>query len=95
MNFKNLTIENLEKNTTALNKMLKAYWLSVPSDTNIEPTKIQITEITNIRYKYNKLNRNGIVYGCGSMSKQSIETYIDKVNYLNEKNEELFNSTKK
>ena len=93
MDFKNLTIEKLEKNTKALEKMLMAYWLSIPSDNDSIPIKIQLIRISTNSYKYDKLNRENVVYGRGSIRKKSIETYIDKVKYMNEQNEELFEST--
>lgn len=88
-----MTIEKIEKSPKALNKMVMAYWLSVPSDTDATPEEIRVTNINSSRYLYDKINRNGDVYGRGSISKKSIITYIDKVNYLNEQNEELFNTT--
>ena len=75
-----LTVEELE----ALEKMLMAYWLSIPSDNDSIPIKIQLIRISTNSYKYDKLNRDNVVYGRGSIRKKSIETYIDKVKYMNE-----------
>jgi len=93
MDFNKLTIETLEKNPKALSKMLLAYWLSVPTDTSSVPTKIVVMKIKTTSYSYEKLNREGVCYGIGSIKKDSIKTYIDKVKYMNEQNKELFDST--
>jgi len=93
MNFKKLTMDELENNPKALSKILLAYWISIPSDTKTVPTKIVVTKIKSTSYSYNKMDRDNVCYGLGSIKKASIETYIDKVKYMNEQNKELFEST--
>jgi len=79
-----MKIDNLDKlkeDNELFEKILLAYWYSVPSDSDRSPDKVKL--ITDYGKHFNtQLIKDDIVYGFASITKYEIEKYIEKLRTL-------------
>jgi hypothetical protein len=84
-----IELEKIMENKKAFDKLMMAYWISVPTDADKAPDEIVIKKITGDKIVYNKIS-NGVEYGMGITNKQELQKYIDKVKLVNDKNDSIF-----
>jgi hypothetical protein len=77
----NMDLNELKQNVPLYEKLLLAYWYSIPSDSNRTPDKITIKFETNKVICYN-LYKNNVNYGGGTMPQRELTRYIEKLNAL-------------
>jgi hypothetical protein len=81
----NMKIESLDKlkqDIDLFEKILLAYWHSIPSDTDRFPTKIKIKFETNNFFGGDLYNDDLGCYGYSTFTKRDLVKYIDKLNSL-------------
>jgi hypothetical protein len=92
---KNLNYDEIKKDKQLLEKLVLAYWYSIPHDTKTPPETLEIDkdnfETYNVKYI-----RNGITYGYGCILKVNIDRYVQDLNEnrLNEAIDVFLNKTK-
>jgi hypothetical protein len=74
-------LDNIIKDTSVFEKVLLAYWYSIPYDNANGPERIELRQNNGTYYNTN-LIRNNKVYGCGCIQRQEIEKYLDKLKGL-------------
>jgi hypothetical protein len=66
-----------------LEKIMLAYWYSIPADNDINPESIKIKQ-DNIGYFTVELFRNNKMYGIACIQKNEIDKYCEKLKGLKE-----------
>jgi len=84
-----MKLDTIMKNKEAFEKLMLAYWISVPTDADRAPDKIVVTKVDKGKVWYNKISRKR-VYGFGATTTDELTKYIEKVKIVNEKNDSIF-----
>jgi hypothetical protein len=74
-------MNELEQNKPLFEKVLLAYWFSIPYDNDSVPDGIKIIKEYSTSIAIN-LMKGEYVYGVGSIKKYEIERYLNKLNAL-------------
>jgi len=85
----NMKLESIMQNKGAFEKLMLAYWVSVPTDADKAPDKIIVTDVINGKIRYEKVSRD-IKYGYGITTTKELEKYIKRIKIVNEKNDSIF-----
>ena len=73
-----MTVKN---DKAMLEKILMAYWISIPSNNPISPDKINITKEMPTYYNVS-LIKNSKQYGIALINKKEVDNYLEKVKTL-------------
>lgn len=76
-------LENLEQNPPMLEKIILAYWYSIPYDNDITPEKVRVRKDNGTFFNVD-LIKNNKVYGMSCIQKNEINKYLIKLNSLKE-----------
>ena len=83
-----MELEKIKNDTALYQKVLLAYWYSIPSDSDRSPTKITIKfEDSNVICYM--LWDNDINYGGGTMPQRELINYIKKLNKLDDLKDDI------
>lgn len=74
-------LDELKKDTALFEKVLLAYYYSIPSDSERCPDKIRVKNEYNLYYGGN-LIKNSVVYGYSTFTKNELEKYLIKLRAL-------------
>ena len=74
-------LDELKKDEELFEKVLLAYYYSVPSDSDRQPDKIKVRLEHSTFFGANMI-RNDIVYGYSTFTKYELENYLTKLRTL-------------
>jgi len=75
-------LTNYKNDTKILEKIMLAYYYSIPGDNPRSPDEIKLRQ-DNITYYTVDLMCKNVRYGISSISKKEIENYMEKLKNLN------------
>jgi hypothetical protein len=78
-----MDITKIRNDKKMFEKVLLAYWYSIPCDNTTLPDKIDIVRDNGTFFNIN-LIKNGVVFGAGSMQKKEIDKYLEKLEEIKE-----------
>ena len=87
-------LEKLEQNTPLFEKVLLAYWYSIPFDNDRTPDEIKVVSIERDFYSVNLFNKT-VNYGSGCFKRYEIENYLKKLKDLDVHKVDIINRLEK
>lgn len=73
-----MDITKIKNDKPIFEKVILAYWYSIPCDNGVFPDKMEIIRDNTTFFNVN-LIRNGITYGTASIGKTEIDRYLEKL----------------
>jgi len=73
-----MDITKIKNDKPIFEKVILAYWYSIPCDNGVFPDKMEIIRDNTTFFNVN-LIRNGITYGTASIGKKEIDRYLEKL----------------
>ena len=78
-----MDITKIKEDKVIFEKILLAYWYSIPCDNMTLPDRVEITKDNKTYYNVN-LIKNDVVYGMACMKKEGIDKYFTKLEEIKE-----------
>lgn len=78
-----MDIQRIKEDKAILEKIMMAYWISIPTDSQFVPEQIKITRDNSDYYNVD-LIRNSKVYGMAMIQKNNIDNYLEQIKLLKE-----------